>query len=214
MIVNDLGPGYIRTEELYEWAEGTFSMIVDTDIELSQRSTAQMKHIGADLYVPHNIQAFNISVKEAPGLVIAGIELNYSPRDNDFIVSSLILTTEKTEKPGRKILAIDGGALKSIPIERYKRKVIECWVLRDRGEKKRPRWRVWNGGDRRPWESPELHSRGGNIFDLQTTARIYAAARYGDKDSHEAVAENFGISKSTAGRWIKKARDAGYIDRI
>ena len=208
----NLGPDKYRSDELRARIGGTFHMFVDTDSELDPSIPYQMKHLGADLYVPYNMRAFNIAVKEVRGLVIAVIEVDYAPQIRDFVVSKLFLGMRGYAENDEKPLGIDGEIMRRFPIERYKRRVIQNWILQDLGTKRTPRWWLWESAMR--WSDPRQHSRGGGLFDLERTARIYVAARYGDRDAHEAVADAFGISKSTAGRWIKKARDIGYIDNI
>lgn len=208
----NLGPDKYRGDELHARIGGVFHMSLDTGSELDPNIPYQMKHLGANLYVPYNMQAFNIAVKEVPGLVIAGIEVDYAPRIRDFVVSKLFLRVSGDVTTEEKPLSIDGEIMRGFPIERYKRRVIQNWILQDLGTKRTPRWWLWESA--MGWDRPMRHSRGGGLFDLERTARIYVAARYGDRDAHEAVADAFGISKSTAGRWIKKARDAGYIAYI
>ena len=197
---------------LHDCTEGAFHMMVDTESTLDPSIPGQMRHLGADLYVPTNMQAFNIPVEEVRGLVIAGIEVDYASEKEGFKVSTLILASRDDERDTRRRSDIDGKAMRGIPIEKYKRRVIETWILQDLGKGKTPRWNIWNTG-LRPYEHI-FHSRGADLSDLQEVARIYVAARYGDKDAHEAVAQAFQVSKSTAGRWVKKARDMGFIDRI
>lgn len=208
----DLGPDYESMNRLFECVEGSFLLSVDTESMLDSSVPGEMKHLGADLYVPINMQAFDIPVEEVRGVVIAGIEVNFVSDIQDFEVSTLVLTARNDEQWVRRRISIDGKAMRSIPIEKYKRRVIETWMLRDMGRGETPRWRVWNTVLRQ--YGAECHSRGANLSDLMTVARIYVSARYGDKDAHEAVAHAFKVSKSTAGRWIKKARDIGYLENI
>ncbi|TPF92575.1 hypothetical protein BW14_08530 [Bifidobacterium sp. UTBIF-68] len=207
-----LGPDLFRSNELRAHIDGVFHMLVDTDSELNPSVPGQMKHLGADLYVPYNMQAFSIAVKEVPGLVIACIEVDYVPQLRDFVVSKFFLGVSENTTNEAKPFDIDGETMRRFPIERYKRRVIQNWILQDLGMNRTPRWWLWESAMR--WSDPMRHVRGAGLLDLERTARIYVAARYGDRDAHEAVADAFGISKSTAGRWIKKARDMGYIDNI
>ncbi|MBT1170675.1 helix-turn-helix domain-containing protein [Bifidobacterium sp. SO4] len=213
----NLGPGYERREWLFNRIEG-FGIrgVLDTESKLDPAAPNQMKHLGADLYVPCNMQAFDIAVDEVKGLVIKAIEVNYLPGKDDFVISKLVLdgSAEKQDasKRGNDPIDIDGGVLTKLALERYKRKVISSWILQDGGPTDEPRWHAWNNESY--MYGGASHSRGGDEWDLMKVARVYVSSRYGNADAHEMVAKALGVSKSTAGRWIKKARDAGYIDRI
>ncbi|MBW3090012.1 helix-turn-helix domain-containing protein [Bifidobacterium miconisargentati] len=213
----NLGPGYEHREWLFDRIEG-FSVrgVLDTESKLDPAVPNQMKHLGADLYVPCNMQAFDIVVEEVPGLRIAAIEVNYLAGKDDFVISKLVLdgspTNGNVSQSGKGPIDIDGGTLTRLPLERYKRKVISSWVLQDGGPEDEPRWHSWDNGAY--LYGGASHSRGGDEWDLKKVARVYVSSRYGNADAHEMVAKALGVSKSTAGRWIKKARDAGYIERI
>ena len=212
-----IGPNAMRRAKLQETITG-IAPNLDTDINLGGLDPSdgnRLHHIGADLYVPTNMQAFNIRVNESMmPLTIAAIEVNYDYKADDFIVSQLFVNNVMFGKTSS--VDIDGIVLRQIPVEKYKRMVISSWILRDGGynelENTR-RWMSWayqvQGG-----RFTRSSRRGANVIDLLYTARIYVAARYGDGDAHETVAKLMGISKATAGRWINKAREAGYIDHI
>lgn len=182
---------------------------LDTGSTLDPDEPGQMRHIGADLWVPTSMAAFNLPVESASGLVIESITVAYALDADDFVVSHLAFGAVDD---GHDPAGIDGLALRQVPVERLKRRVIGKWILRDRGpepEDGGPRWESWRGVGQ-----PRASRRGASRLDLIYTARVYCAARYGEGDAHEAVARAFSISKATAGRWIAKARAEGFMEGI
>lgn len=210
-----IGPDAARRARLNEAIAG-IAPNLDTDIDLTgvdPRDGTRLHHIGADLYVPINMQAFNIPVVETGGrLTIAAIEIQYIGKTDDFVVTHLFVTDNVL---GAIPADIDSMMLRQIPVDKYKRMVISSWILRDCGENGTgvPRWMSW-AYQSKSGQFRRANLRGATTIDLLYTARIYVAARYGDGDAREMMCSMLGVSRSTAGRWVVKARELGYIDHI
>lgn len=61
-------------------------------------------------------------------------------------------------------------------------------------------------------EMRELGAAGPNVDTLKQVARIYAAVRAVGGTPNKAVLAGFGVSQTTATRWIANARKLEYLD--
>jgi hypothetical protein len=65
-------------------------------------------------------------------------------------------------------------------------------------------------GNTRPPGNPN-YARGDDELHYRNVAVVYwAACRFGRRPT-QAVQEEFGVSRATAGRWVKEARDREYL---
>lgn len=154
----------------------------------------ELINIGADLFVPQEFNEDNITIHEEPNIIYS-VRIVHSTTDNEFHITSLTVATR------------DGNPLPAenrILYATIKKKAISknIYIL-DRQKGLIPYY---------PVNIPRSHKRGATTVDLLYTSRIYVASKVGGGDAHEAVANRLGISKATAGRWVSKARELGYID--
>lgn len=165
--------------------------------------------LGGDVTVPHRIQfeaeVGNPGTAAAPGeTVLKGLA---EFRDGRFTITGL--TIEGT--------SITGALLRTIPVQAMLvAAVLDATevLLRDSaGEIVRDNIDdavYYRFLDPDFWD-PDVAKHGPTPKALQAVAIIYRVAYAAGDNPTNAVAQNLNLSRSTAGRWVMKARAAGYL---
>jgi hypothetical protein len=138
------------------------------------------------------------------GLLPFDVSLDAEFEDRRFRVQRL----EAVKRTGGE--DVTNHALRQIPVARIMQQAVEQIVVQgewSRSKDQRELFADWGPGG-----LPDLTlSRGPDQRNLETVAAVYRLAYVVNIPPTEFVRQRLGLPKSTAGRWVRLARDAGLL---
>jgi hypothetical protein len=103
--------------------------------------------------------------------------------------------------------SVTGALLRKIPVQVILRDVVMSTARRAAGPAGQDGFEV----SRRPVLPPDVAKHGPTQEALQAVAAIYRLAYVAGDDPTKAVTDTLELARGTAGRWVMKAREAGYL---
>lgn len=160
-------------------------------------------------------------VEIAPDLFVqlpGRLTIEHSPTENRSVVLELALTSEGVRAVAVTVRSDDGTPvtgtdLRAVTVQNLLRDNIAAFVDIFEGTDEHGR-RVVTGGAMIPHpDDAELMRLRGPIPEvLKKVALYYSLARAIGAAPAQRVQQSIGLTPATTGRWIRAARDAGYLD--
>lgn len=127
------------------------------------------------------------------------LELSVRYRNGRYVIERMVAMQVESGPP------VDGAGLRLVPIPGLIFQVVARFVWNITPSQDGALWTEFLGVD------PEIAAAGPTDDVLRQVAVVYAVAYACDQPPTKAVTATFGLARSTAGRWVARARERGFL---